>query len=66
MRRLEPPESSADRSLKIDVLVVGASERKIGRGEVAVRDRHEAYDEATWIDLDNTAEPQKRRATASG
>jgi hypothetical protein len=34
MRRLEPPESSADRSHKIDVLVVGAAERKIGRCEV--------------------------------
>src|SRR5262249_53598117 len=60
IRRLEPPESSADRSLKIDVLVVGAAERKIGRGEVAVRDRYEANDEATRVDLDNAAEPAGR------
>src|SRR5262249_22388270 len=47
-------------SHKIDVLVVGAAECKIGRGEVAVRDWHKAYDEATRIDLDNTAEPGSR------
>src|SRR5262245_4253892 len=60
IRRLEPPESPADRSHKINVLVVGTAERKVGLGEVAGWDRHEAYDEATRIDLDNTAEPGRR------
>ena len=42
---------------KIDVLVVRAAEREIGRQDIAVRYRHETHNYAARIDLDNAAEP---------
>jgi len=54
---LEAPERAGDRPLEIDVLVVRAAERKVGRRHVAVRDRHEADNDAARIDFDDAAEP---------
>src|SRR5262249_26280650 len=55
--RLEAPEGPADRPLQVDVLVIRAPEREIGRQQIAVRHRHETENEATRIDLDDPAQP---------
>src|SRR5262245_15347598 len=47
--RLETPERPADRSFQVDVLVVRATECKVGGHQIAVRYRDEAENEAAWI-----------------
>jgi len=54
---LEAPEGPADRALQVDVLVVRAPEREIGRHQIAIRHRHETENEAARIDLDDAAQP---------
>src|SRR5215510_16110981 len=54
---LEAPEGPGARAHQIDVLIVGAAEGEIGGGRVIVGYRHKPENEATRVDLDNTAEP---------
>src|SRR5262249_20958777 len=53
--RLEAPEGPADRAFEVNVLIVGAAERKVSRQHVAVRNRHKTDDDAARVDFDDAA-----------
>ena len=54
---LEAPEGAAGRPFEDDVAVVLAAKGEVGRGQIAVRDRHKPQDEAARVDLQDAVEP---------